>query len=74
MSKETPEVYQRNFFFPQKPKPARGSSSWITCGRMLAVSGYDNKPVYFLSTIHKPLHAPDTPQANKEVRREVNKE
>ena len=36
---------------------------------MLAVSLYDNKPVYFWSTIHKPLHAPDAPQANKEARR-----
>ena len=59
----------KELVFPQKPKPAWGSNSWRTCGRMLAVSWYDNKPVYFLSTIHKPLHAPDTPQANKEVRR-----
>ena len=59
----------KELVFPQKPKPVRGSSSWRTCGRLLAVSWYDNKPVYFLSTIHKPLHAPDTPQANKEVKR-----
>ena len=55
--------------FAQKPKPARESSSWRTCGRMLAVSWYDNKPVYFFSTVRKPLHAPDTQQANKEVKR-----
>ena len=60
----------KELVFPQKPKPARGSSSWRTCGKMLAVSLYDNKPAYFLGAlIHKPLHAPDTPQANKEIRR-----
>ena len=59
----------KEFVFPQKPKPARGSSPWRTCDRMLAVSWCDNKPVYFLSTIHKPLHNPDTSQANKDVRR-----
>ena len=60
----------KELVFPQKPKPAWGSSSWGTCGRMLAVSWYDDKPAYFLGTlIHKPLHAPDTPQANKEIRR-----
>ena len=59
----------KELVFPQKPKPARESSSCRTCGRILAVSWYDNKLVYFISTIHKPLHAPDTQQANKEVKR-----
>lgn len=59
----------KELVFPKKPKPMRGSSSWRTCGRLLAVSWYDNKPVYFLSTIHKPLHSPETSQVNKEVRR-----
>lgn len=36
---------------------------------MLAVSWYDNKPVYCFSTIHKPLDATETPQAVKEVKR-----
>ena len=39
----------KELVFPQKPKPARGSCSLRTCGRMLAVSWYDNKPVYFLA-------------------------
>ena len=59
----------KELVFPQKAKPAGESSCWRTCGRMLAVSWYDNKPVYFFSTIFKPLHAPDTQQANKEVKR-----
>ena len=37
----------KELVFAQKPKPARESSSWRTCGRMFAVSWYDNKPVYF---------------------------
>ena len=47
----------KELVFPQKPKPVRQSSSWRTCGGLLALSWYDNKPVYFLSTIHNPLHA-----------------
>ena len=62
-------VLPKELVFPQKPKPVRGSSSWRTCSTLLAVSGDDNKPVYFFSTIHKTLHAPDTPQANKEVKK-----
>ena len=61
--------FQKELVFPQKPKPVQGSSSWRTCGTLLAVSWYDNKPVHFLSTIQKPLHATDTPQANKEVKK-----
>ena len=37
----------KELVFPQKPKAVQGSSSWRTCGRLLAVSWYDNKPVYF---------------------------
>ena len=64
----------KELIFPQKPKPARESNSWSFCGRMLAVSWSDNKRVCFFSTIHKPVYAPDTPQANKEVRRRSKQE
>ena len=55
---------------PIHPPP----NSWSFCGRMLAVSWSDNKRVCFFSTIHKPVYAPDTPQANKEVRRRSKQE
>ena len=61
--------FPKHLIFPQKPKPARGSRSWRGCQKILAVSWYDNKPVYFLSTVHSPEHSTDTPQEQREVRR-----
>ena len=61
--------FPKDLIFPQKPKPARGSGSWRSCQKILAVSWYDNKPVYFLSTVHSPEHSRDTPQEQREVRR-----
>ena len=61
--------FPKELAFPQKPKPARGSRSWRNCGRILAVSWFENKAIYFLSTVHQPTHHADAPQENREVRR-----
>ena len=61
--------FPKELVFPQKPKPARGSGSWRNCGKILAVSWFDNKAVYFLSTVHQPTHHADAQQENREVRR-----
>ena len=61
--------FPKDLIFPKKPKPARGSGSWGSCQKILVVSWYDNKPVYFLSTVHSPNHSRYTPQKQREVRR-----
>ena len=47
----------------------RGFSDWTMCGPILAQVWVDNKPVYFLSTIHRPEHDPDTKEDCKSVKR-----
>ena len=47
----------------------RGYSQWLMSGPILAQSWLDTKPVYFLSTIHKPHYPPGTPEKNTVVKR-----
>ena len=47
----------------------RSYSQWLMSGPIFAQSWLDTKPVYFLSTIHKPYYAPGTPEKNTVVKR-----
>ena len=49
-----------------------GSDEWRINGPVLAQVWMDNKPAYFMTTLHRPIHQIDTPQ-NKEVVRRKGK-
>ena len=49
--------------FPQ------GSEEWRINGLVLAQVWMDNKPVYFMTTLLRPVHEIDTPQNKKVVKR-----
>lgn len=61
--------FPKDLIFPSKPKPQRGTGDWRNCGNLLAVSWYDNKGVYFLSTVHNPSYAAHVQQEDQVVRR-----
>lgn len=67
--KATSKGFPKDLIFPSKPKPARGTGDWRNCGNLLAMSWYDNKGVYFLSTVHNPTYAADVQQEDQVVRR-----
>nr|XP_039248883.1 piggyBac transposable element-derived protein 4-like [Styela clava] len=47
----------------------RGDSEWTMAHELLCQSWLDNRPVYFLSTIHKPDYEPDVPMELRTVKR-----
>ena len=47
----------------------RGSTDYRTSGEQLAQSWFDNKGVYFLSTMHTAEYPVDTPEVDRTVRR-----
>ena len=67
--KASSKGFAKELVFPTKPKPQRGTSDWRNCGNLLAVSWFDNKAVYFLSTVHKPNYTRNVQQEDQVVRR-----
>ena len=50
-----------------------GSDEWRINGPVLAQVWMDNKPAYFMTTLHRPIHQIDTPQNKEVVRRKGKK-
>lgn len=67
--KASSKGFAKELVFPTKPKPQRGTSDWRNCGNLLAVSWFDNKAVYFLSTVHKPNYTRNVQEEDQVVRR-----
>ena len=75
--KESTRGLPKELVFLQKPKPARGSSSWGTCRGMLPVSWYENKPGFFFFFLAQfiSLCMPQTHhRLTRKSKGEVNKE
>nr|XP_039258488.1 piggyBac transposable element-derived protein 4-like [Styela clava] len=53
----------------KKRSHLRGTSKWRMSDELLCQSWLDNRPVYFLSTIHYPEHEPGVPEKDKWVKR-----
>lgn len=60
--------FPRAIYF-QRGRHEHGTTSYLTCGDLLAQSWSDSKEVYFLSTIHSGQYPASRPIANRTVRR-----
>ena len=61
--------FPKDLVFKNLKDTPRGTYHWKFSSPVLAVAWLDNKPVYFLSTIHKPNFTARAPNSRKAVKR-----